>query len=394
MVNIKAWSIRPKQMMTKGAKIMKELFCRAKEITFLENPHKLNSSKEKGIIYFRDKKIDYALNEDDILVISKQDKSFVDENLRIIKEESTVKQIPQAINEGILSLAGAEVECAVLDDKRRIITQTALFQAFERPRKGLIRVEGYPSIIGGKNLAKHATDELLEKSKVIEYVSTKGRLSTGYNAELIPLICEVYLDAEVEGELTNKQLPNLERAKLLIRSLAKVGITGLIDEATGYQYEREVNALQKLLEGYISKELIKWGGIFPKKYYKEIFRLHNWNYDPTSNARPSYVGTFTNSYVYGMLPPGILKELKKRTPIKISKSSNKAYKADRYYERLTETGIEEVDNYIDRIIMFMEMCDDIQEFKSKFPKVFKDRLDVLEKMRNDLDEELQLKLEI
>lgn len=373
---------------------MEELFCKTREILFLENPHKLNNSTEKGIIYFRDKRIEYAVDEYNNLILSRMYKKFAEDNLCLIKEESLTKQIPQAINEGVLNLAGAEVECAVLDDKRRIITQTALFQAFERPRKGLVRVEGYPSIIGGKNLAKHASAELLEKSNVIEYVSTEGRIITGYNAEIIPLICEVYLDAEEQRELTAKQIPNLERAKILIRSLAKIGITGLIDEATGYQYEREVNALQKLLDGYISKELIKWGGIFPKKYYKEIFRLHNWNYDPTSSARPSYVGTFTNTYVYGMLPPGVLDELKRKTPIKVSKGSKKAYKVDKYYERLTETGIEEVDNYIDRIIMFMEMCDDIQEFKNKFPKVFKDRLDALEKMRNDFCEELQMKLDI
>lgn|GEM_PF-329461 len=373
---------------------MEDLFCKTKKISFLENPHKLNDSKEKGIIYFRDKRIDYVVTDTNNLIISKKHKDFVIDNLNFIKEECLIKKIPQAINEGILRLSGAEVECAVLDDKRRMVTQTALFQAFQRPRKGLVRVEGYPSIIGGKNLAKHASDELLEKSKVIEYVSTEGRIVTGYNAEIIPLICEVYLDAEAEGKIFAKQLPNLERAKILIRSLAKIGITGLIDEATGYQYEREVNALQKLLDGYVSNDLKKWGGIFPKKYYKEIFRLHNWNYDPTSSARPSYVGIFTNTYVYGMLPPGVLDKLKRKTPIKVSKNSKKAYKADKYYERLTETGIDEVDSYIDRIIMFMEMCDDIQEFKNKFAKVFKDRLDTLEKMRNEFKEELQLQLEL
>ncbi|WP_291560059.1 MULTISPECIES: P63C domain-containing protein [unclassified Clostridium] len=373
---------------------MEDLFYKTKGISFLENPHKLNDSKEKGIIYYKDKTVDYAISSNNGLIISKMYKNFVIDNLNFIKEEYSAKKIPQAINEGILSLAGAEVECAVLDDKRRMITQTALFQAFERPRKGLVRVEGYPSIIGGKNLAKHASDELLEKSKVIEYVSMKGRIVTGYNAEIIPLICEVYLDAEAEGEIVAKQLSNLERAKILIRALAKIGITGLIDEATGYQYEREVNALQRLLDGYVSEDLTKWGGIFPKKYYKEIFRLHNWNYDPTSSARPSYVGTFTNTYVYGMLPPGVLDKLKIETPIKVSKNSKKAYRADKYYERLTETGIDEVDSYIDRIIMFMEMCDDIQEFKNKFPRVFKDRLDVLEKMHNDFKDELQLKINL
>lgn len=35
--------------------------------------------------------------------------------------------------------------------------------------------------------------------------------------------------------------------------------------------------------------------------------------------------------------------------------------------------------------MFMEICNDINEFKSKFNKVFKD---ILEKMKNKLNEEL------
>ncbi|NOW84913.1 hypothetical protein B0H39_002794 [Clostridium beijerinckii] len=361
-----------------------ELFKQNRNVVYRENPYKLEGCKEKGKIYFEDNVIEYAVSENGDLVIGKIFENMIKERIDSIKGYGLVKKIPQAVNEGILDLAGAQIECAVLDDKRRIITQTALFQTFERPRKGLVRVEGYPSIIGGKNLAKHASNEMLDKSKVIEYISIGGRGATGYDSELIPLICEVYLDAELAGDIKSKQIPQLLRAKTLIRSLAKIGITGLIDEATGYQYEREVNALQRLLKGYISEELIKWGGIFPKKYYKEIFRLHNWDYDPTSNARPSYIGTFTNNYVYGMLPPGILEELKRKTPIKVSKNSNKSYKVNRYYQRLTETGIEEVDSYIDRVIMFMEMCEDIQEFKIKFPKVFKERLEVLDKIRNEL----------
>ena len=43
-----------------------------------------------------------------------------------------------------------------------------------------------------------------------------------------------------------------------MRSFAKVGIISLIDEATGYQYEREADALQRLLKLYISEELLPW----------------------------------------------------------------------------------------------------------------------------------------
>lgn len=139
---------------------------------------------------------------------------------------------------------------------------------------------------------------------------------------------------------------------------------------------------------------MKWSGIFPPKYYKEIFRLYNWDYDPTSTARPSCVGSFTKKYVYGMLPPGILDELKAKTPIKTSKKTEKAYRQNKYYQRLTETGIEEVENYVDRIMMFMEMCDNIEEFKGKYERVFEERIKAVEKMKEEIDNQAQLKLNI
>lgn len=49
--------------------------------------------------------------------------------------------------------------------------------------------------------------------------------------------------------------------------------------------------------------------------------FHYRNYNPTSNAKPSYVVTLTNKYVYEILPPGILEELKMKIPINISKNT-------------------------------------------------------------------------
>ena len=63
-----------------------------------------------------------------------------------------------------------------------------------------------------------------------------------------------------------------------MRAFARVGITALVDEATGYQYEREHDELQKILKAYISEELLPWQKRFPDIFYKELFRLNGWNY--------------------------------------------------------------------------------------------------------------------
>ena len=58
-----------------------------------------------------------------------------------------------------------------------------------------------------------------------------------------------------------------------MRSLAKVGIIALVDEATGYQDLRARNALAKILEQFIATELQAYVRTFPEDYYREMFRI-------------------------------------------------------------------------------------------------------------------------
>jgi len=60
-----------------------------------------------------------------------------------------------------------------------------------------------------------------------------------FEAELIPDICEVWLRARDAGVLNGKQKQTAKKAEIIMRSLSKVGIAALIDEATGFQYDRK-----------------------------------------------------------------------------------------------------------------------------------------------------------
>jgi hypothetical protein len=278
-----------------------------------------------------------------------------------------------ATHRGYLHIGDRDIPCAVLENGKRVISQTGLFDAFERPRKGSSRLEGAPSIVGAKNLQNFINEELKEKSEIIKYYHTNGRVASGYDAELIPIVCDLYIEAKENNALLSSQEKLYARAITIIRALAKVGITALIDEATGYQIDRDNQELQKLLEAYISKDLMKWQQRFPNVYYKEIFRLHEWSYDPSSNLRPSYIGRFTNKYIYELFPNEVMEEIKKKNP-KV-KNDTKSFRKNRYHQFLTtDIGLPQLDNHISKLLGVMKLSKSIKEFEGNFKIAFDEEL--------------------
>lgn len=154
-----------------------------------------------------------------------------------------------------------------------------------------------------------------------------------------------------------------------MRAFARVGITALVDEATGYQYEREHDELQKILKAYISEKLLPWQKRFPDIFYKELFRLNGWNYTVNGiKKRPSVIGKWTNTIIYGELPKGVLNELKKKTP-----KSESGNRTGRYHQYLTEdVGEPNLEKQINKIVTLFQVSDNMSQFWHNFKKM-KDR---------------------
>lgn len=227
--------------------------------------------------------------------------------------------LPKATHEGLMHIGGIEIACAVLEGGRRLITQSGFMLALGRSRQAKGR-EYYdsdvnlPAFLTAKNLKPFISNELEVTSSQVEFKPLKGARAFGYPAELLPKVLDVYLDALDAGALTTMQIHIAARAKILMRGLAHVGITALVDEATGYQDVRDRKALQAILDQFLKKELAAWAKRFPDDFYKEMFRLKNWPMNPLKVKRPGVVGTYTNNIVYERLAPGILEELEKRNP--------------------------------------------------------------------------------
>lgn len=103
--------------------------------------------------------------------------------------------------------------------------------------------------------------------------SLKGRELIGYRAELLPEICGIFIDADEADVLAVNQKHIAKKCKILLRGFATVGIIALIDEATGYQYDRDREALQAILDKFLRDHLARWAKTFPDEFYEHLFKL-------------------------------------------------------------------------------------------------------------------------
>ena len=276
--------------------------------------------------------------------------------------------LPKVSYSGIITVGNKELSCAVLDDGTRILTNTAVFAAFDRPRKGKpsesYRLKNTPAFLTANNLQPYIEREFADGDFSVEYIRN-GRECIGYKAEILSRICEIYLSARDDGILTENQKPLADASDVLMRSLAKVGIIALIDEATGYQFERDTRALQELFSKYIAEEFLPWIKTFPDEFYKQMFRLRRWNYN--GRFKTPYAGQLTNFLIYNRLPAGIADELKRLNPV-LNKNGYRKY---RLHQGLTkETGYQHLTQLISTVTTMMKGFDTWEQFEPVFRKAF------------------------
>lgn len=283
----------------------------------------------------------------------------------------TDSKIEVITHSGYIEIGNTRLYCFVTKSGKRLITATDVFKAVGRSRRGNKRVTGYPAFIGARNLIQFIDDDLKSRLMPIKYKAKNGRVAEAYDASIIPRVADLYIEAHDKGALTIPQEAVYRRSLIIVRSLAKVGITALIDEATGYQYDRESQALQKLLSAYISNDLLKWQPHFPREYYQQIYRLYGISdkFDPRDTRHPQWIGNFTNKYVYGVFPSEVMKEIKRQNPPKYS--GHFMYRGHKNFQFLTENvGIPQLDRHLARLVAVMQLSTNMDDFDKNFKKVF------------------------
>lgn len=234
--------------------------------------------------------------------------------------------------------------------------------------------DGLPPFLAADNLNPFISQELYQATGPIIFRTprtgdTRGKSGTralGYDAMLLPMVCEVYLNARDAGKTTRQQEHIVKACDLLMRGFARVGIIALVDEATGYQEYRAKEELRLILEEFMAKEIRPYAKKFPEEFFRQIYRLHGWPYKPGNAQRTPFIGHLINKYIYEQLPPPVLPELKRRNPM-----TEKGYRRWKHTQLLTpETGIPALDQQISNVVILMRISDDREDFEQKFERAF------------------------
>jgi hypothetical protein len=228
------------------------------------------------------------------------------------KTSAALSILPVAKHKGPMRIGEAKIMAFVLDDGRRMLSGRSVTNGLGLTGRGA----GMSRFLNSESLKPFISDKLREAlTQPTMFVVSSGLPSaTGYEASVLPELCHTITDAWEANALHPSLAKTVDNAKMLIRGFSTVGIIALVDEATGYQAERERDALQELLAMYINPKLLPWAKTFGDDFYKEIFRLRGWKWESIASRRPRLVGKLTKMVIYDRLSPELLAELERLNP--------------------------------------------------------------------------------
>lgn len=296
-------------------------------------------------------------------------------------------KIPEEICSGVLSIAGIDLPCAVVENPSdpkhpyRLFSQEGFLKALGRAGKakggqGASVVDGPPPFLAAKNLNPFIPRHLTWSTVPIVYKPQRSARAFGFRAELLPEVCWVYLDALRAGVLDRYpgQVRIAENCELLVRGMATVGVIALVDEATGYQERRAKQELQQIIDAYIRPEWKRYPSKFPEEFFRQVYRLHGWPYKPGNAKRTPLLGKIINKYIYGVFHEEVLRQLQARNPR--DAKGNRRYK--HYWWLTEEIGIPHLEEQITVVTFFMKAASDkndfIEHFERAFSKEYQERL--------------------
>lgn len=266
------------------------------------------------------------------------------------KQPGNLPESPFAKWRGKIDLGGDELDCYVLDTAQRVISIRATIKSIANVDSG--KLGNYIEAGALKPFINHEKilGEILEFS--IPGTQLKGH---GLTTEHFELICRGYVQALYQkAPLTDRQQEIAIKCAVLTAGLTRTGLDALIDEATGYQYERADDALQVKLKAFIAEELRAWEKTFPDELWEEFGRLTRWQ--GALHHRPKWWGKLVIELIYDTLDPDVAEYLKNNKP-----------PADvRWHQQLTENlGIRQLVSRCYEVIGMAKTCRDIHELRQK-----------------------------
>jgi P63C domain len=280
-------------------------------------------------------------------------------------------ELPRATHWGELEIGNTQIPCYVLDNGQRVFSLKGIVV-------GLTGVEGgqLAEYLKVRSLRPFLPTDLVpvEDGTIPALIKfdTGGaaftRLAIGFPVERFMDVCAAYSEALQQHvqraagfELTPRQIEIANRAAGFLRACAKTGIIALVDEATGYQYDRAQDALRLKYTLFLEEEMRKWEKTFPDQLWVEFGRLTKWQ--GQVHSRPKYWGKLVMELVYGYLDPDVAKWLKENAP--------KPMHGQNYHQWLSsQYGLKRLVEHIWMLVGMASACRSMSELRAKMAERF------------------------
>lgn len=288
--------------------------------------------------------------------------------------------ILEAPYSGIIKLGDFELPCYVLNDGTRVLSQREVVKLISGGRESgalgqylsaksiqpylpeKFRQKDNQLIIkAGECNAKMAENSPINADNVLIFNVGSSRVN-GIKAADIVDICNAYLKARMEGALHPQQAKMAEQCEIFISACAKTGIDAIIDEATGYQYYRNAEALQEKFKAYLQDEYREWTLSFPRQFFMQLYRLEHKN-PPTRLAKyPIRFGKYVMQFVYDTLDPDIADYLRENNP---NPGGHK-----HHHQLFNDLGYKDLMGHLMSVIGIMKASADMDRFKENLATAF------------------------
>lgn len=266
---------------------------------------------------------------------------------------------PKVIRSGVLEIFN-DLPCYVLSDGQRVFRLSNLTKALRDKEHGK-----FGNYLAASNIVKYLperlrplTDEFHDRTPqgVMEF-EFDDKIEKGYNSEDFMDVCSAFVTANLNNEkLSEAQQEIVRNANKFILATAKIGIVALIDEATGYQAERNSKELQLKMKYFLTDDdkAKEWERTFPNELWYEFGRLTDWK--GSLKKRPKYWGKLVNALIYDLLDKDIAGYLRKNKVPKYNKHI-------KYFQWFNEYGTKQLNQHIWQVIGMAKLCRNMNELK-------------------------------
>lgn len=283
------------------------------------------------------------------------------------KELAAIPKATHGSADRPLKIGDIQIPCYVLEDGTRVLSQRGLIGGLGMVKGSTRSGDDQLTVLGGaleKNGFLNSNILAVIKNPIRFRAPHGGRPAYGYPATILVDICEAVLAARKASQLLQRQANIADQCEILVRGFARVGIIALVDEATGYQKDRARDALAKILEAFVAKEIQPYVKTFPPDYYEQLFRLYDLPYPPEGNKswRPQFFGKITNEVIYARLAPDLLPELKK--------AASRAERRAKLHQWLTqEVGHPKLREHLASIVAIQKLSTSPADFLEKVNRI-------------------------